>query len=108
MRGPIKLNRPHEEHHQMLDDMHGALDQLRGPLHEAGQIDHHLLPAGLQSEASAKAAAAKAHIARLHNAFKAATKPGVQAGHETSRKQPDNLPIQTGGPGTSGLQEMNK
>lgn len=104
----VSRKRPAEEHHQMLDHMHEALTQLREPLLQAGTMDHHLLPDGLKSEHSAKVEAAKEHIMKLYHAFKSATKPGVRPGAMTDRKQPNDLPVQTGGPGTSGLQEMNK
>jgi hypothetical protein len=60
-----------DKHEKMLDDMHGALhalgSQIREPFMEEG--GKNLLPGSVKPE-NPKAKAARAHIERLHGAFK--------------------------------------
>jgi hypothetical protein len=100
-----------DKHRKMLDEMHSALSTLGSHLEGSGvKLEgDHLLPGDVLPE-DPKSRAAREHIERLHMAFKSAKMPGARQPSVpmTTRKQPDNLPVQTGGPGTSGLQEMNK
>lgn len=71
---PVAISQDRQDkHEQMCSEMHDCLynlsDKMRKPFPRSGEK---LLPGHLQESEKPEAKAAKAHIERLHKAFKAA------------------------------------